>query len=89
MWLLVVLQFLGFFRPKPKFQRGQLLRFYSDKEERDQYLLVCKRRWERVGGKLQKEWTYDGAIFEAGHDYLFLGSLAGGIPEKTFALVGP
>jgi hypothetical protein len=57
-----------FFRPKPKFQPGELvlIPLNSVFNEWPGYMLIKQRRWVRHYNdtkKQQKQWVYDGQIF--------------------------
>lgn len=54
--------FLNWFRPKPRFDSGQLVVVENDFSQ-NRYLLVERRRWAVPAHEVKKQWVYDGPIF--------------------------
>lgn len=56
--------FFNWFRPKPKFNVGQLAGFSHPDLEETSYLLIERRRWIRPSGETKKRWVYDGIVLK-------------------------
>lgn len=50
------------FRPKPRFDQGQLVVIENDFNQ-NRYLLVERRRWAVPAHEVKRQWVYDGPIF--------------------------
>lgn len=51
-----------FFRPKPQFRAGQLVRRVNTENQELRHVLITDRRWIRPNGENKKQWVYDGVV---------------------------
>lgn len=51
------------FRPKPKFEPGQIVRIDGNFSGPERFMVIQSRRWARPIYDEQKQWVYGGQVF--------------------------
>lgn len=54
-----------FFRPKPKYEIGDLVIGTDPELQKKRYIIIHLRRWICPNGHQTKRWVYDGPVIEA------------------------
>ena len=76
-----------FFKPRPQFRVGQLVRRINAENQELRHVLITNKRWIRPNGENKKQWVYDGVVLMIKGDDIIVSTYISCVIEKTIVSI--